>query len=393
MPFATREGVRLYWKVEGEAQRPPLLLLSSIGTDLSLWDRMAGHLLPHFRLLRMDMRGHGASDAPDGDYSLRVLADDAVAVLDAAGVGDVHVAGVSLGGMVAMELALAAPDRVKSLALICTSAAMDRTAWAERVERVRASGTADIADLALSRFLSAGFAETHGAVAQSLHSALIAMDDRGYAGAAAAIRDMDLMSRIARIDAPTLVLAGEKDVSTPAGEHSVPIAERIAGARLARLDTGHLAPLEAPADVATTLLPFLVAAPHTEQAEQLLYASGLANRRAILGDDWVDASLARQTEFDRPFQAFITRTIWHEVWGRPGLEEKTRRLLVIAITAATGRWEEFRLHVRAGLLAEAFTPGELSEALVQLAAYAGAPAANTAFAEAKTVLEPESARD
>jgi 3-oxoadipate enol-lactonase/4-carboxymuconolactone decarboxylase len=96
--------------------------------------------------------------------------------------------------------------------------------------------------------------------------------------------------------------------------------------------------------------------------------------------------LAARTPFNAEFQAMITRIAWHEIWNRPGLDHRTRRLLVLAMTAAMGRWEEFRLHVKAGLLQQGFDETELRETLMQLAIYAGVPAANTAFAEAGEIL-------
>lgn len=115
---------------------------------------------------------------------------------------------------------------------------------------------------------------------------------------------------------------------------------------------------------------------------------GLRNRREILGDAWVERSLANATGFTAEFQNLITRFAWHEIWSRPGLEAKTRRCIVLAITAALGRWEEFELHVRAGLQGgqTGLTPDELKEVLMQTAVYAGVPAANTAFAHAQKIL-------
>jgi len=121
--------------------------------------------------------------------------------------------------------------------------------------------------------------------------------------------------------------------------------------------------------------------------KEALYRAGLAVRRKILGDAWVDKSLAARTDFTADFQDLITRNVWNEIWNRPGLDHKTRRLLVVSITATLGAWEEFRLHVRTGLEQKGFSEGELKEALLQVAVYAGAPAANTAFAEASKVIE------
>jgi 3-oxoadipate enol-lactonase len=116
---------------------------------------------------------------------------------------------------------------------------------------------------------------------------------------------------------------------------------------------------------------------------------GLDQRRAVLGDAWVERSLANANTFTADFQNFITRYAWHDIWDRPGLERKTRRTIVLAITIALGRWEEYELHVRAALLGDAgsrLTPDELKEVLMQSAIYAGVPAANTAFAHAAAIL-------
>lgn len=385
MAITLRDGVRLHWRIEGAADRPVLVLLNSIGTDLSLWDRTVPLLLPAFRLLRIDTRGAGGSDAPDSDYSLNMLADDVAAILDDAGVAQAAIAGVSLGGMVAMQLALDHPGRVTALALICTSATMDPTAWAARIDTVRSDGTAAIADMAVGRFLSPGFAKRHPEIADTLRDGIARQADAGYAGAGAAIRDMALFDRLAAIAVPTLVVTATLDVSTPYAGHGEHLMT-IAGARHASVDGAHLPPIEAPAALATALRRFLCADAVAAQAADTLFDAGLVNRRRVLGDAWVDASLAQRTDFTADFQAMITRIAWGEIWGRPGLDDRTRRLLVLAITCALGRWEEFALHVRAGLSQGGFTTDELKEVLMQTAIYAGVPAANTGFAEARKII-------
>jgi 3-oxoadipate enol-lactonase/4-carboxymuconolactone decarboxylase len=389
MAFATRDGVRLYWRAEGEPERPALLLLNSIGTDLGLWDRVVPHLTPDFRVLRMDTRGHGASDAPGGDYDLAMLAADARAVLDAAGVARARICGVSLGGMVAMRLALDAPDRVEGLVLACTSAAMDREAWETRRRTVLEGGLAAIEQMALERFFSDHFRRTHRAEVETVRQGLRTLDPQGYAGCCAAVRDMDLLAVLPGVQVPTLVLSGARDVSTPFEGHGSKIRDAIPGAQTVVLDTAHLACLEAPLDFAAAVRRFF-AAPVRVEAQgdpaQAIYEAGLKTRRQVLGDAWVDRSLADRTPLNADFQAMITRYAWNEIWGRPGLDHRTRRLLVLAITAALGRWEEFRLHVRAGVEQGGFSEGELKETLMQAAIYAGVPTANTAFAEAAEVL-------
>lgn len=387
MPSASHDGVRIYWKLLGSDDKPPLVLLNSIGTDMSVWDRCIDRLLTDFRILRLDARGHGASDVPGGESSLPELASDVLAVMDAACIDRAHIAGLSLGGMVAMRIALDAPDRVERLALVCTSATMDSAAWQARIDAVRSSGMEAIADLAMERFLSGGFAADHPQTAAELRRNLLSMDPNGYAGAAAAIRDMELQGRLDEIVAPSLVVTGTQDASTPRDPHGKVLAGAIPGAAEAALDCGHLAPIEVPAELTAVLRDFLLPRQQTRDAADALYEAGLRNRRRVLGDEWVEASIAKATPFNADFQAMITRIAWHEIWGRPGLDDRTRRLIVIAITASLSRWEEFALHVRVGLERGGFTREELKEVLMQTAIYAGVPAANTGFAEAMKIID------
>lgn len=257
MPFTTVPGARLYWKLEGRGDAQPLVLLNSIGTDMNLWDGVLPELRERFSLLRMDTRGHGASTADRGDFSLGVLALDVLAVADAAGFGQLSLAGVSLGGMIGMQLALDHPDRLQRLALVCTSAKMDPSAWADRVTTVRIKGMAAIAELAMSRFLSDEFIHAHPSVAATVRRHLLAMDPQGYAGCAAAIRDMDLADRLTEIVSPTLVVTGRRDVSTPLDGHGAFLLKQIAGAQHVALDAAHLAPLETPEPLGQALRSFM----------------------------------------------------------------------------------------------------------------------------------------
>ncbi len=154
MAFTQRPGAQLYWKRDGRDDAPALVLLNSIGTDMDLWDALLPRLRAHFSLLRIDTRGHGASTAEPGDYAMAMLADDVLAVAGAAGLDRFSIAGVSLGGMIGMEVALRAPGRIERLMPICTSATMDAASWNDRIAKVRAEGMAAIADLAMGRFLS-----------------------------------------------------------------------------------------------------------------------------------------------------------------------------------------------------------------------------------------------
>ena len=116
------------------------------------------------------------------------------------------------------------------------------------------------------------------------------------------------------------------------------------------------------------------------------YERGLATRRKVLGDEWVDRALATKTPFNADFQEMITRYCWDGIWNRKGLSHKVRRMLVLAITLSLGRWEEYRLHVRAALASGDLDADDLKELLLQSAIYSGVPAANTGFKEAREVM-------
>ncbi len=115
---------------------------------------------------------------------------------------------------------------------------------------------------------------------------------------------------------------------------------------------------------------------------------GVKNRRAVLGDAWVDQSLDNASEFNAEFQSFITRYAWHDIWGRPGLDHTTRRLLVLGMTMGLARWEEFELHCKACIRA-GVPLAKIKETLMQGAIYCGVPAANTAFKITMDILREE----
>ena len=122
------------------------------------------------------------------------------------------------------------------------------------------------------------------------------------------------------------------------------------------------------------------------------YERGMKTRRKVLGDEWVDRAEKNKTAFNTEFQELITRYAWDEVWNRPGIPHKVRRMIVIGTMVALGRWEEFQLHVRAALTSGDLDADDVKEVLLQQAIYCGVPAANTAFKEARAIVEELAAK-
>jgi len=203
----------LHCVVEGPATAPPLLLLHSIGTCHSIWSPQVSALGQRFRLIRPDLRGHGLSEITPGDYSMASLAQDALALLDALGIRQAHVAGLSLGGRIAQQIAADAPERVLSLLLAGTALDFpDKPTWNTRMDAVARDGTIALADAVMPRWT----VDPTLPSSLGLRRMLLRTDRTGYNGAAAALRDAAPQDVAGRIHAPCTILVGERDVVVPA---------------------------------------------------------------------------------------------------------------------------------------------------------------------------------
>jgi len=373
MPLLTIGSDSHYYRLDGAECQPVLFLSHSLGLDHGMWDEQVPDLLPHFRVLRYDTRGHGASSATPGDYTIEMLAKDALAIADRLDVRQFAFCGLSLGGMIGQWLSVNAPERLTHLVLANTTARVSEPpAMETRRRAVLDGGMTAIEDLVMARFFSPRLLVQNPPRVASARRTLLATDPVGYAGCCAAIRDMEQGGLLPKIRTPTLVISGDYDVGMPWQDHGDVLTREIKGARAVRLPAAHISNLERPRSFLTALLDFLVPVP----ADAL--QAGMEVRRAVLGNAHVDRATAAATDFTRDFQELLTMYAWGATWTRPGLDHRTRRLLVIAVTAAMGRWEEFRLHVRTGL-ANDLELCDVKEVLLQLGIYAGVPAANTAF--------------
>jgi len=373
MPLLKISDRHAYYRIDGSDDQPALVFSHSLGLDHGMWDAQAADVQPYFRVLRYDIRGHGASAAPARDYTIAELGADVLALADACNLRQFALCGLSLGGMIGQWLAVNAPDRLTHLVLANTTARLSEPqSMEDRRRTVLEKGMAAVADAVMARFFSPRMLSSGRLSVASARRTLLSTSPTGYAGCCAAIRDLDHLTLLPQIRIPTLVIAGDYDVPTPWPAHGEVLAHAIPGARALRLPAGHISNLERPRSFSAALLGFLVAPPADPGV------AGLAERRAVLGNEHVDRAIASTTDFTRDFQELITRYAWGTIWTRPGLGRRTRRLLVLTVTAALGRWEEFRLHLRAGLAHE-LEPCDVEEVLLQIAVYAGLPTANTAF--------------
>ena len=249
---------RLAATLEGPDGAPVLALGTSIGTHQGLFGPQAAVLGRRFRLLRFEHRGHGPagaqSPAPPGPYTIADLGADVLGLLDRYGLDQVAYAGVSLGGMVGMWLAVNAPARISRLALCCTSAYMPPASmWTDRAATARADGLAALVQATTGRWFTPAFRQQHPELVEPVATMFTGTDPEGYAGCAEAIAAMDQRPGLPSITAPTLVIAGADDPSTPPWQ-GAQLARAIPGATLTVVrGTAHLANYQTPGEVTAAL--------------------------------------------------------------------------------------------------------------------------------------------
>jgi len=240
------DGCSIHYRFDGDDERPVVVLSNSLGSTLDMWEPQIPALTERYRVLRYDNRGHGQSDTPQGPYTLERIAADARELIAERELAPVLWCGLSLGGMVGMWLGAYAPHCLKRAVLANTAPLLGPPEiWNQRIALVDTDGMDGLARVVVQRWLTPAFAAEHPAIAAKLTAMIASISPQGYAGAAAAVRDMDLRDSLSRISVPVLVIAGSQDPATPCsmGEQ---IAGGIAAARFAILEAAHLSNVEQP---------------------------------------------------------------------------------------------------------------------------------------------------
>jgi 3-oxoadipate enol-lactonase len=245
--------------VTGPEDAPALVLSHSIGSTHAMWDAQAAPFAKRFRLVRYDTRGHGGSDTPPGPYSVEDLGGDVLELLDQHGIERAHVAGLSLGGMTAMWLAINAPERVDRLALLCTTSQHGPPElWVERARQAREEGMEALAGITMERWFTDAFREREPETVERHRAIVAATDPEGYANCCAVLERANLTPQLGGVTAETLVIAAAQDPSTPPDPHALRIRDGIPGARLEVFDPGsHMIAVERADEVTRLVLEHL----------------------------------------------------------------------------------------------------------------------------------------
>jgi 3-oxoadipate enol-lactonase len=258
MPYLETNGVRLHYRVDGAEDAQVVVLSNSLGTALGMWDAQLGTLTRRYRVVRYDSRGHGASEAPAGPYTIEMLAEDALGLLDGLGIERAHFCGLSKGGLVGQMLGVRHGERLRSLTLCSTACHLPpRDLWDERIRLATEEGMTALADMVVERWFTPAFRAEPTIAVDRLWQMLLDTPPEGYAASCAAIRDADLCEAIGQIRVPTLVIAGDKDPVTPPAK-AEEIAQRIPGAQLEIIrNAAHLLNIEQDIAFDAALIAFL----------------------------------------------------------------------------------------------------------------------------------------
>src|SRR5579859_4340002 len=246
MPLISAGGIRQYYRLNGSDARPTLVLSHSLGCDHTMWDAQAASLEASFRVLRYDTRGHGATEATPGEYSVELLARDLLALVDALDIDPFVLCGLSLGGMIGQRIASETPERLSALILANTTSRLNDPSMLEtRRQTVLQHGMSAVAETVLSRFFTAERFQTLPAV-MNVRRVLRATNPIGYAGACAALRDLSQTALLDAIRTPTLIIAGDYDVPVPWVGNGDVMVQHLPHASVVHLPGSHLSNLECP---------------------------------------------------------------------------------------------------------------------------------------------------
>jgi 3-oxoadipate enol-lactonase len=260
MPFLEANGARFHYRWDGPESAPVLVFSNSLGTNLAMWDPQVPALAASFRILRYDTRGHGQSEATPGPYAITQLGRDVVGLLDALAIDQAHFCGLSMGGAIGMWLGIYAADRIRRLVLASTAAKFGTPdAWKTRIETVRASGMAPVANTQAGRWFTPEFTARDPEKVEWTRQMILQTPPEGYIANCAAVRDVDFRETVSRIRATALIIVGAKDPVTPPSEARF-LNHRVPGSFYAEIPGSHLCNVESPDAFMTSVADFLAGA-------------------------------------------------------------------------------------------------------------------------------------
>ena len=257
MPAVQANGIDIEIRVDGPPNSFPVILSNSLSTDYRMWDDQLPALVDKYRVIQWNKRGHGGSEATLPPYDLPLLAEDVRCLMDALGIERAHYVGLSTGGAIGQYFAATQPGRVNALVLCDTSSYVPAEVWDSRMAVARREGMEGVARASIERWFTPAFRDARPDVVAKFHDMIVNTELPGYIGCASALKQRMLGPLLGKIAAPTLVVVGADDLSTPVA-HSEVIQGGIAGAELVVIDdAAHISNAAQPEEFNRLLRTFL----------------------------------------------------------------------------------------------------------------------------------------
>lgn len=259
MPTFKSQDAEINYQTFGDANHPAIVFSNSLGTKYSMWQPQIDALKKDYYVICYDTRGHGASSAPQGPYSIEQLGTDVIQLLDHLNIQKASFCGISMGGLTGQWLAIHHPDRFNHM-IVCNTAAKigQAQAWNERAALVREQGLKPIADTAATRWFTEPFIQSNTAIVQSLSNDLGAGSPEGYASCCEALAKADVREELASIQVPVFIIAGQQDPVTTVQDGQY-MLDRIRNAQLFEINASHISNIEQPEAFNQAVLNFIAA--------------------------------------------------------------------------------------------------------------------------------------
>lgn len=365
------------YKITGTPNSPVLVFSNSLGTDMGMWEELVPFLLPYFRVLQYDTRGHGGSEVTENPYTIDILGNDVVDLLNELKIEKAYFCGLSMGGLIGQWLGIHHPNRIIKLIISNTDSKIGTTeTWNERINTITKDGMQAIVDGTMERWFTDDFRKYNPNRIAEIKAVFLKNNALGYANSCAAVRDGDFRKHLHKITTETLIITGNEDEVTNVAQ-AEELVKNIPNASLKVLPARHLSSTELPEEYAEILIDFIVG--------ESTFEKGMHVRRTVLGDAHVNKANENLNEFNGEFQKFISNYAWGEIWTRPGLSKHNRSLITIAMLIALNRKAELQMHIKAAFN-NGVSKNEIKEVIMQSALYCGLPAANEAIHTAEDVF-------
>ena len=253
MPKFASNDAEINYQTFGDASQPAIIFSNSLGTQFNMWQPQISFFEKKFYVICYDTRGHGASSAPQGPYSIEQLGTDVVHLLDHLNIEKASFCGISMGGLTGQWLAIHHPERFNHV-IVCNTAAKigQEQAWNDRAQLVREQGLKPIAETAASRWFTEPFIRSNTAIVESLSNDLGAGSPEGYASCCEALAKADLRADLKTITVPVLIIAGQQDPVTTVADAQY-LVNQIPNSQLIEINASHISNIECPEDFSHAL--------------------------------------------------------------------------------------------------------------------------------------------